>query len=106
MPSAPLTLPPYLKQTADGVTLALKIQPRASSNAIVGELGSELRIRLTAPPVDSAANLALIEFLAGIFDCPRSHISLLRGRTSRHKTLLLRGFTTAAALRRLGPVST
>ena len=46
------------------IWIAVKVQPRASANEVVGEIGNELKIKVTAPPVDSAANEALIRFLA------------------------------------------
>ena len=55
-------LPPYLRAHPDGVYLQLKLQPRATENAIGEALGSELKIRVTAPPVDAAANEALLRF--------------------------------------------
>ena len=73
--------------------LAVKLQPRASKNEIEGPLGSELRIKVTAPPVDAAANEALLRLLADVLDCPRNHIQLIRGHTSRHKTVALVGVT-------------
>src|SRR5687768_6976512 len=52
----PSMIPAYLREAADGVSLAVKLQPRASRNAIQGMHGSELKIAVTAAPVDSAAN--------------------------------------------------
>ena len=83
--------PPYLRETADGTYVAVKVQPRASRNAIQGPHGAELKIAVTAPPVDSAANSALVEFLAEKLNVPRSRIQLLRGQTSRHKTIFIGG---------------
>jgi uncharacterized protein (TIGR00251 family) len=56
-------------------------------------LGNELRIKVTAPPVDSAANEALVKFIAQALGCSRSHIELLRGHTSRHKVLKVHGLS-------------
>lgn len=92
---------PFVREIPGGVQLALKVQPRASANAVAGEHGPELKVRLTAPPVDSAANQALVEFLAERLDCPRNHITLLRGQTSRHKTVAVQGITPAQARARL-----
>ena len=79
-----MSLPPYLRAQADGVLLSVKLQPRASANEIGEPMGNELRIKVTAPPVDSAANEALIRLLAEKLDCPRNRVELLRGQTSRH----------------------
>jgi hypothetical protein len=72
--------------------LSVKLQPRASKNEIGALLGGELKIKVTAPPVDAAANEALVKLLAEKLDCPRGKIELIRGHTSRHKTILLHGF--------------
>ncbi len=83
---------PWLTDTPDGAVLNLRIVPRASKNAIQGELGDALKIRLCAPPVDGAANSALIEFLSDAFSLPRARVQLLAGATSRNKRVLLVGF--------------
>ena len=87
-----MALPSYLRPQPDGTLLAVKLQPRASANEIGEALGDELRIKVTAPPVDAAANQALVELLAELLDCSRSRVELLRGHTSRHKTIKLHGF--------------
>jgi uncharacterized protein (TIGR00251 family) len=91
-------LPGFLRAQSDGVLLAIKLQPRASVNQIGKPLGNELQIKVTAAPVDSAANEALVRFLAETLDCPRSQVELLRGHTSRHKTIKLHGLSAEAAL--------
>jgi uncharacterized protein (TIGR00251 family) len=100
--SAPaVTLPLYLRAQPDGTLLMVKLQPRASANEISGALGDELRIKVTAPPVDAAANQALVELLADTLDCPRSRVELIRGHTSRHKTVKLHGFKPAEVLEKM-----
>ena len=94
-------LPAWLKPQPDGALLAVKLQPRASKNEIIGALGDELRIKVTAPPVDAAANEALIRLLAETLGCPRSKVELLRGHTSRHKTIKLHGLTPEAIATKL-----
>ena len=81
----------WLTDTPAGAVLNLRIVPRAHKNAIQGEHGDALKIRLCAPPVDGAANAALIEFLAETFDLPRARVQLLSGATSRNKRVLLSG---------------
>ena len=94
-------LPAYLKSQADGVLLAVKLQPRASKNEIGEALGEELRIKVTAPPVDAAANEALVRLLAETLDCPRGKVELIRGHTSRHKTIKLHGLDAATVTAKL-----
>src|SRR5215471_18421241 len=95
--------PGYLRAQRDGVVLAVKLVPRASVNQIAGALGNELRIKVTAPPVDAAANDALVRFLAEKLQCPRNKIELIRGHTSRHKLVKLHGFSLEEVLARLIP---
>ena len=80
---------PHLREEDGGVYLAVKLQPRASRNAIQGLHGQELKIAVTAPPVDSAANAALVEFLSQTLGISRSRIQLVRGQTSRHKSIFI-----------------
>ncbi len=94
-------MPGWLRPQADGLLLAVKLQPRASMNEICGALGDELRIKVTAPPVDAAANEALLRFLAEVLDCPRSRIVLVRGHTSRHKSIRLQGLDAAMVISKL-----
>ena len=84
----------YLQEREDGVCIALKVQPRAARNEIAGLIGSELKVKVTAPPVDSAANEAVLKLLAERLGCARNQLELLRGATSRHKQILIRGLTT------------
>jgi hypothetical protein len=76
---------------ADGVRLRLKVQPRASRTEVVGIHGEMVRIRLTAPPVDGAANEALLRFLAEKLSVPPSAVHLLSGHGSRSKVVLVIG---------------
>jgi uncharacterized protein len=97
-----MPLPNYLRDQAGGVLLSIKLQPRASKNEIGQPLGGELRIKVTAPPVDAAANQALIELLADVLDCSRGQIELIRGHTSRHKLIRLTGFSVEEVAKCLG----
>lgn len=79
---------PCLRQTDAGVEVSLFVQPRASRNKIVGLVNEELKIALTAPPVDGAANKACCAFLAKTCKLPKSSVKVVSGETSRHKRLL------------------
>ena len=96
-----MPLPPYLHALPDGVCLSIKLQPRASANEIGEALGNELRVKVTAPPVDSAANEALVRFLADKLDCARNRVELVRGQTSRHKMVKLHGMTADGVVKKL-----
>lgn len=97
-----MTIPAYLRAQPDGALLSVKVQPRASSNEIGKEQGGELKVKVTAPPVDSAANEALVRFLAEELGCPRNRVELVRGQTSKHKVIKLYGLSPEAVLARLG----
>lgn len=97
-----MTTPAFLQVRPDGVLLCIKLQPRASANAVGEPLGNELRVKVTAPPVDAAANEALIRLLADTLDCPRGRLELIRGHTSRHKVVRISGLEPAVVLRQLG----
>jgi uncharacterized protein (TIGR00251 family) len=92
---------PYLQETSEGVYLCLKVQPRASRNAVLGPSGNELKLSITAPPVDSAANIAVIDFIADFLDLPRAAVQLARGNTSRHKKLFIKGVRAADIVKRV-----
>ena len=95
----------YLRVQTGGLLLSVKLQPRASASEIGEPLGNELRIKVTAPPVDAAANEALVRLLADVLDCGRNRVELLRGHTSQHKLVKLHGFTAEEVLRRLDKAS-
>lgn len=96
-----MSLPTYIRTQADGVLLSIKLQPRASANEIGEALGDELRVKVTAPPVDSAANEALIRLLAETLGCGRSRVEIVRGNTSRHKMVRIREMSAAEVLGKL-----
>jgi uncharacterized protein (TIGR00251 family) len=65
--------------------LAVRVQPRASRSEVTGWQDGALRVRLTAPPVDGAANKALLEFLANALGVPRSDLTIVHGHTGSAK---------------------
>src|SRR4051794_6496994 len=92
----------FLREAKDGTLISVKVQPRASRNEIGEALGNELRIKVTAPPVDSAANEGVIQLFAESLDYPRSRIVLVRGGTSRHKVVKVCGLSPQEVGERLG----
>jgi uncharacterized protein (TIGR00251 family) len=75
------------------VTLSLRVQPRASRNAVVGWTGDILNIRLTPPPVEGAANAACLKFLADLLDLPPSNLTIIKGERSRNKVIRITGLS-------------
>ncbi len=90
-----------MRQTADGVTLAVRAQPGAKKTAIIGVYGegatAQLKIAVQDPPFEGRANEALIAFLAGFFAVSRTNVALISGELSRSKVFLLRGVVRAQA---------
>lgn len=87
--------PSYLQATSDGVIINIFVQPRASKNEIVGIQGEELKVRLTSPPVEGAANKSCREFFAKQLGIAKGQVELVAGDKSRHKRLLLHGLGAA-----------
>jgi uncharacterized protein len=69
------------------ITFAVRVQPRASKSAIVGEHDEALKIRLAAPPVDGEANEELIRLLAKFFGVARADVEIISGTTAKQKLL-------------------
>jgi uncharacterized protein (TIGR00251 family) len=79
--------------TAGTVIFAVRVQPRASKDEIVGEMAGAIKIRLQAPALEGRANDALIEFLAQLLKTPQGAVRILSGERSRVKRLEIRGVT-------------
>jgi len=82
-------------EKGETVSFAVRVQPRASSDEIVGEYQDGLKIRLTAPPVDDRANEALQKFLASRLNVPLAAVRIASGAHSRSKRVEVRGVTAA-----------
>ncbi len=89
------------KQPAAGVTLSVRIQPRASKNGVSRMEDGSLKIRLTAPPVDGAANEALVRFLSDTLSISKSQVEIVSGHTSREKRLKISGMIEKDVIRLL-----
>lgn len=90
-PTAALTI----RDTAQGAVLAVLVQPRAAREKVVGVHDARLKLQLTAPPVEGAANEAARRFLAKLTGIPRSVISLKAGASDRRKSFLFAGLPAA-----------
>lgn len=73
----------------DSLELRVRIQTRTKHDEIAGFHGNAIHIRLRAAPVDGKANAQLVRFLAQAFDVPKSHVEIVRGTHSSHKTLVI-----------------
>jgi uncharacterized protein (TIGR00251 family) len=90
-----------INTSPNGVTFAVKVQPRAKKNAITGEIGNALKVSLTAPPVDGKANEACIDFFAKLLDVPRSSVTIAAGFTNRNKVIRVAGLSVEEVRARL-----
>ncbi len=82
-----------IREEAGMLLLSVRIQPKATRNQIVGAYNGALKIRLTAPAQKSRANRQLLEFLAHTLNLSAKNVSLSRGRSSRDKTVEIRGLS-------------
>lgn len=91
-----------VRARAGGVRLSVHVQPRAARSEIAGVHGQALKVRLHAPPVDGAANEALVAFLADTFALPRRAVRIVSGHTGRAKIVELDGLEPDAVRRAVG----
>lgn len=78
-----------LKETPDGIVVNIRISPNAKKNEIINE-GEIVKVKITAQPIDGKANKALIEYLSKNFKIPKTSIKILKGETSKDKTILFK----------------
>lgn len=92
-----MPVPAFATPTASSVRLAVRVVPRASSSEIAGSRDGRLLVRVTAPPVDSAANEAVIAVLAKALGVPRRAVTIVSGQTSKNKVVDVVGAGAAHA---------
>lgn len=85
--------PIVIRESAGGVSFPVHVQPRASKCGVSGILNGAVKIRLTSPPVDGAANDQCIDLFAGLLKVRRRDITIVTGETSRHKIVRISGIT-------------
>ena len=93
-----------LGQSPHGVTFAVRVIPRAGRTGAAGTRGDALLVRLAAPPVEGAANDALVAFLARAFDRPKRDVRILSGKSSRDKRVAIGGVSGDAVALRLSAI--
>lgn len=76
----------------NSTTISIVIQPKASRDQIVGMLGDEIKIAITAPPIDGKANEHLRRYIAKLCGTSYSKVTIIRGETSRHKTVKIEDY--------------
>ena len=79
-----------IREHPDGIVFKIRVQPRSSRNAVSGLHADSLKIKVTAPPVNGAANKMCIKFLAKCLSTPPASLEILGGHNGRTKTILLK----------------
>jgi uncharacterized protein (TIGR00251 family) len=90
-----------IRETASGVSFAVRLQPKAKKTAILGELDGALKLAVTAPPIEGRANEACIRFIAELLNVARSSVTIAAGASSRNKVIRIEGLAAAQARLRL-----
>jgi len=96
----PVPLPDPTSMATSALTIDILVVPRASRTTVGSMVGDRLRVAVTAPPVDGAANAAVIEAVAEAFGVRRAAVTIVRGEHGRRKTVRIEG-ATPAVLQRL-----
>ena len=86
----------YFNETAEGVVLSVKAQPRSSRALVDGVAGDAIKVRIKSAPVDGKANKEIIEVIADALGVAKSSVVFKGGETSRTKRILVKGLTAAA----------
>jgi len=90
-----------IRETGTGVDVPLHVQPRARRDELAGFHNGALKLRITAPPVNDAANRSVIAFFSSLLDIPKSRLEITSGLRSREKILHVHGISRAEFLARL-----
>jgi uncharacterized protein (TIGR00251 family) len=94
--TAPAPASPFRKGSA-GTLIDLRVIPRSPKNVVGGIRDGRLLVRVTAPPVDEAANEAVTRLIAGALNVPKGAVTLVSGHTARNKVVEVRGVSLDAA---------
>ncbi|HAA03808.1 MAG TPA: YggU family protein [Syntrophobacteraceae bacterium] len=78
-----------IQERAEGVVVRVRVQPRSSRNELAGVQQGALKLRLTAPPVEGAANEECLRFLAKLLEVPQTRLRMIKGHKSRQKVVLI-----------------
>ncbi|MEZ2347144.1 DUF167 domain-containing protein [Terriglobus sp. RCC_193] len=88
-----------------GVSFAVRVQPGASREGVIGLYGDAIKIALSAPAVDGKANEALVRYLATALNVPKTSITIASGHASRSKVIRVIGITNEETAARLSPTA-
>lgn len=82
-----------ISQKDESITFPVRVVPRASRTEIAGEIGGAVKVRVSSPPVDGAANAELIKLFAKMFGIAKSNVEIVSGQTSKTKQIRITGVT-------------
>ncbi len=85
----------HIRESGSGLDVPLHVQPRARRTELAGTHGSALKLKVQAPPVDDAANDAVVRFFSRLLDIPRARLMIVSGAKSRDKVLRIQGVSLA-----------
>jgi len=89
------------RETPAGLEVPLHVQPRARHTRLAGTFDGKLKVSVTAPPVDQAANRAILEFFSDVLALPKSRLRIISGESSREKVLRIEGMSQACFQERI-----
>jgi uncharacterized protein (TIGR00251 family) len=92
---------PTIHEKQNAVTFAVRVHPRATKDAITGELGDALKLSLSAPPIDGRANQACIDFFAKLLKVPKSSVTIASGASGRNTVIRVAGVSAEYVRERL-----
>jgi uncharacterized protein (TIGR00251 family) len=87
----------FIQERSENIVITVLVQPRSSKNMIAGIHGDAVKIKLTAPPIDNAANRMCIEFLSKCLSLPKSYFEIISGKSARKKKIRIRCQDDASA---------
>jgi hypothetical protein len=90
-----------IEPAPDGIVLSVRVIPRAAKPGLAGTRAGSLLVRVTAPPIEGAANAEVIEVIAGALGVPRRRVSIVSGARSRQKRVHVAGLDVGAAADRV-----
>lgn len=82
-----------INEVSGAVEFQIRVIPRASKTEIVGEMAGALKVRVTSPPVDGAANAELVKLFAKTLGVAKSNVEIVSGQTSKTKRIRITGVT-------------
>jgi uncharacterized protein (TIGR00251 family) len=91
-----------IREAQSGVSVPLHVQPRARRTQIAGTHGDALKIQVSAPPAEDAANRAVVDFFARLLRLPKARLQIIAGQKSRDKILRIEGITANELRKRIG----